>query len=288
MNLDFVSNNSFISDIAFDGVRKMLSQDFNRIYHLDLHGNVRKNPKLSGTTHNVFGIQVGVGITIAIRNTQSSECFLKYYRVPEHWRKTEKLAFLQEKGNISNIDWLTLQPDKKFTWITDGLRPEFTTFLPIGSRNAKAIHTLIEGGENIGAIFKTYSPGAQTNRDSWMYDFDAHKLAAKASAMIETYNAELSRWVRAGVPKNIDSFVLGDETKIKWCSRLKEYFKRKIEARFSEKAIRHSLYRPFTRQFLYFDHMMTHRPGMFSKVFPTSRIEAENIVICVPSIGNHS
>ncbi len=38
-----------------------------RFIILILHGNVRKNPKLSGTTHNVFGIQVGVGITIAIR-----------------------------------------------------------------------------------------------------------------------------------------------------------------------------------------------------------------------------
>ncbi len=62
-----VSNNSFVDQIAFDGMRKHLLKDFTEIYHLDLHGNVRKNPKLSGTTHNVFGIQVGVGITIAAR-----------------------------------------------------------------------------------------------------------------------------------------------------------------------------------------------------------------------------
>jgi predicted helicase len=68
----FVSNNSFVDQLAFDGMRKHLLQDFNHIYHLDLHGNVRKNPKLSGTTHNVFGIQVGVGITIAIRNSSKS------------------------------------------------------------------------------------------------------------------------------------------------------------------------------------------------------------------------
>ena len=63
----FVSNNSFVDQIAFDGMRKHLLQDFNRIDHIDLHGNVRQNPKLSGTTHNVFGIQVGVGITLAIK-----------------------------------------------------------------------------------------------------------------------------------------------------------------------------------------------------------------------------
>ncbi len=42
----YVSNNSFIDQIAFDGMRKHLLKDFNQIYHLDLHGNVRKNPKL--------------------------------------------------------------------------------------------------------------------------------------------------------------------------------------------------------------------------------------------------
>jgi predicted helicase len=281
-----VTNNSFVDQIAFDGMRMHLGKDFNQIYHLDLHGNIRKNPRLSGTIHNVFGVQIGIGITIAIRNTKDPECFLKYYRVPENWRKIEKLTFLQEKVSIANIDWLTLQPDKKFTWITNGLQTEFGTFLPIGSRNAKATRPLADGSGDIEAIFKTYSPGAQTNRDNWMYDFDSHKLTIKASAMIETYNAELSRWIRAGIPKNIDNFVLNDETKIKWCSRLKEYFVRKVEARFRENAIRHSLYRPFTRQFLYFDNIMIHRPGMFSKVFPTLKSESENRVICVPSVGN--
>ena len=63
----FVSNNGFVDQIAFDGMRKHLAQDFERIDHIDLHGNVRRNPKLSGTTHNVFGIQVGVGITLAVK-----------------------------------------------------------------------------------------------------------------------------------------------------------------------------------------------------------------------------
>src|SRR5258708_11890267 len=81
----YVSNNSFVDQIAFDGMRKHLLQDFTRIYHIDLHGNVRQNPKLSGTTHNVFGIQVGVGITIAIRSSSHTDHRLYYSRVPEDW-----------------------------------------------------------------------------------------------------------------------------------------------------------------------------------------------------------
>jgi predicted helicase len=48
-------------------MRKNLERDFGEIYVLDLGGNVCKNPKLSGTTYNVFGIQLGVSINIFVR-----------------------------------------------------------------------------------------------------------------------------------------------------------------------------------------------------------------------------
>src|SRR5947209_8875414 len=41
----FVSNNSFIEQIAFDGMRKHLLEDFTQVYHVDLHGNVRIDRK---------------------------------------------------------------------------------------------------------------------------------------------------------------------------------------------------------------------------------------------------
>ncbi len=67
----FVTNGSFIDGIAFDGMRKNLEKDFDSVYVLDLGGDVRSNPKLSGTTHNVFGIQVGVSVNIFVRKRQS-------------------------------------------------------------------------------------------------------------------------------------------------------------------------------------------------------------------------
>jgi predicted helicase len=66
----FVNNNSFVMEKTFDGMRKELEKDFDLIYVLDLGGNVRKNPKLSGTTHNVFGIQVGVSINLFVRKSK--------------------------------------------------------------------------------------------------------------------------------------------------------------------------------------------------------------------------
>jgi predicted helicase len=45
----FVSNNSFVDQLAFDGMRRHLLKDFDSIDHVDLHGNVRRSPKISGT-----------------------------------------------------------------------------------------------------------------------------------------------------------------------------------------------------------------------------------------------
>ena len=95
----FVTNNSFLEAVAFDGMRKHLATDFDAIYILDLGGNVRKNPKLSGTTHNVFGIQVGVSINLLVKKNgkEDSQVEMFYTRVDEFWRKEAKYRYLEEK-----------------------------------------------------------------------------------------------------------------------------------------------------------------------------------------------
>ena len=154
----FVTNNGFLDGIAFDGMRKHLAQDFDAIYILDLGGNVRKNPKLSGTTHNVFGIQVGVSINFFVKKgaikKESSPTEIFYARVDEFWRKEEKYHHLDSKEHYQNIDWERITPDNRHTWLTEGLHAEFDTFIPIGTKAAKATKDAAEG-----VIFKTYSVG---------------------------------------------------------------------------------------------------------------------------------
>jgi predicted helicase len=278
-----VTNNSFVDQIAFDGMRKHLLEDFTTIYHLDLHGNVRHNPKISGTSHNVFGIQVGVGVTIAIRRSSSTTRGLYYYRVPEDWRRERKLWLLAHAGSAESVEWRQLTPDRQHTWLTEGLRPEFAQFLSTGDSESKS-----SSGDDAETIFKLYSLGANTNRDAWVYGFDDEQLAQRIRGFIETYNAELSRWIRAGSPKDIDSFVLADETKIKWSSRLKEHFARRVEARYVPSHLRTGLYRPFTREYTYFDPILTHRQGLLPFIFPTPASETENTVICVSAIGHRA
>ncbi|MGH2493194.1 MAG: type ISP restriction/modification enzyme [Ktedonobacteraceae bacterium] len=282
-----VTNNGFLDGIAFDMFRKCLAEEFTHIYHVDLGGNARKHGG-----GNVFGIMVGVGITILVRkregiNSPDKPANIMYHKVINEQSSIEKLITISKTSSIYQLECQTLQPDDRFTWITENLQSEFDAenFVPIGTKEAKA--SRLEGikGTEVKTIFKTYSPGVQTNRDSWMYDFDASKVAHKAQQMIETYNSELSRWIRAGCPKDIDNFVLSDASKIKWSSRLKECFQRKIEASFKPSAIRNALYRPFIHEYLYFDKMMTHRQGLFPTFFPAPFAETENGVICVAGVG---
>ncbi len=115
----FVTNNGFLDGVASDGMRKHLADDFDAIYMLDLGGNVRKNPKLSGTTHNVFGIQVGVSINFCVRKrgTTRSESEIFYARVDELWRKEEKYRYLDAQESYQRIEWKPITPDNRYTWL---------------------------------------------------------------------------------------------------------------------------------------------------------------------------
>ncbi len=275
----YISNNSFIDQLAFDGMRKHLLKDFNQIYHLDLHGNVRKNPKLSGTTHNVFGIQVGVGITVAARISNNPSRKLYYYRVPEFWRKTEKLKFIKEKGSVDNVTWQELLPDERNNWITEGLQRDFTSFLPIGTKEAKSAHQA-----SVQTLFKTYSLGVSTNRDSVVYDFDYQNLKTKVEFFMENYNAEISRWIRSGRTKDIDGFVSYD--KIKWSRNLKRDLQAERYAHFTTSAIRKSLVRPYVSKWLYYANTMIDERGTTNSFFPIASNEEENRVICLSGISS--
>ena len=280
----FVTNNGFLDGIAFDGMRKHLAQDFDTIYILDLSGNVRKNPKLSGTTHNVFGIQVGVSINFFIKKSEKSESTQIFYaRVDEYWRKEQKYQFLESKQHYQNIQWQQITPDKRHTWLTEGLHAEYDTFIPMGSKKAKA-----EKGLAVDVIFKTYSNGVKTNRDAWTYNFTRNILTENINIMIETYKAEIARWSqRTDRDTNIDNFVSSDDTKISWSDGLKRKVKAGKLTEYSEKNIRISLYRPFTKSNLYFDRMLTERTYVFPSIFPISEIEVGNQIICVTGIGSN-
>jgi predicted helicase len=238
----FVSNNGFLDQIAFDGMRKHLSQDFERIDHVDLHGSVRRNPKLSGTTHNVFGIQVGVGITLAVKKSGATPR-LRYHRVPEMWRKSEKLEFLA-KGDVP---WETLTPDERYTWIVPGHADEYSKFQPITE------------------VFNLRSLGVSTNRDSVVYDWCRDTLASRVGRFVADYNAEVYRHKvdpHADWPDHVN-----------WSRDLKLDVNRGRLAEFDDKKIVSALYRPFSKRWLFFDRILN------EEVYQWPKIDGRTIVV---------
>jgi predicted helicase len=275
-----VSNNSFIDQLAYDGMRKHLLKDFTQIYHIDLHGNVRRNPKLSGTTHNVFGIRVGVGITVAVRRNRAAAATISFHRVPEDWRKEQKLSWLARKRDVSGGAWKTPTTAAGGSWSTPEDASGFGGHLPIATKQARR-----KRGSFPGVIFGDFSRGIETCRDEWTYDFHASALESKVRVLVENYNAEVDRWRRAGKPEDVDNFVTYDATRIKWCSRLKEAFRREVGAEFKSDRMRVSLYRPFTKCFVYVDPILTHRRGLFPEAFPNPAAEKENRLITTTDVA---
>jgi predicted helicase len=224
----FVSNNGFLDQIAFDGMRKHLARDFQRIDHIDLHGNVRRNPKLSGTTHNVFGIQVGVGITLAVRK-KNAGWRLRYHRVPETWRRGEKLEFLADH----QISWTALSPDANNSWLIPEHASEYERLAPVTG------------------LFSLWTVGVGTNRDSVVIDWDHERLASRVKRFVAGYNTEVHRH-RADPDADWPD-------QIKWSEGLKLNVEREALVNFAEDKIVPCLYRPFTRRLLFFDRILIER-----------------------------
>jgi predicted helicase len=290
----YVNNDSFVAEKSFDGMRRHLAKDFDLIYVLELGGNVRKNPTLSGTTHNVFGIQVGVSINLFIRlpkkDGENRRAKIRYHAVPVDWRREQKYDFLKQAGSIANVKWRVLHPDEKDNWLTNKNDAEFAEFVPLGDKkNYKARSNL-----GLPTIFRTYSLGVSTNRDSVVYDFDAEQLAKRIEQFADDYNAELDRWrKKAKPPKDpkqlityIDNFVSYD--RIKWSRNLKRWFRQQQEMVVNPGAMRESLYRPFTKMQLHFQRMIVDEVATVGEFFPSPKSLEENRVILIPSAGGRS
>ena len=276
-----ITNNSFIDARQFDGLRQCLVEEFDTLYLLNLGGNIRKGQPGDS---NVFGIQVGVSINFLVKtkkHTGASQ--ILYTDEAAALPKERTFQFLADCAHVGNVTWRKIQPNARQMWLTEGLRDDFETFIPMGTKAAKAAKGAAEG-----TIFKTYSLGVSTNRDAWAYDFSPEKLTENMTRMIEFYNAETSRWERRTDRQiSINDFVSQERRKIKWTARLKAAVEKGTQVEFSPEKIRLSLYRPFTKSHLYFDRLMNQRVHVFPSIFPTPETEQENRVICVSGTASN-
>jgi predicted helicase len=287
--IGFVSGSGFIEKPAMDGMRKCLADEFSSLYIINLRGDIRKNMLSKGAAkegQNIFGSgsMTGIAISILVKNPDRNTVGqIHYYDIGDDLKSEEKLSKLSGLENIAsnpNFDWVQLTPNSHHDWINH--RDEsFLKHISIGDKKDQTSST----------IFENYSLGINSNRDNWVYDFSKKSVESKMIQTIDFYNAEIFRFqAEYGTSRNsgidADKFASNDESKIKWSSSLRQDFLRQKVGEFNSRQITTAMYRPFIKQWLYFDGMFNHRVGQFTKIFPTSRVK--NLVICVTGKGSRN
>jgi predicted helicase len=256
--LAFITNRSFIDSRTFDGFRAIAAKEFNEIRIVDLGGDVRANPKLSGTTHNVFGIQTGVAISFMVKRAKQKGCRIFYASRPEMEMAEEKLTFLHN-ARISDMAFEEVVPDAKHNWI-NLTSNDFESLMPLASKEAKAAKTAVKER----TIFKLFSLGVVTSRDEWVYDDSRERLHKKTQWLINSYNADVQR-----LNANIDREKLAEhlDGSIKWSRAVKNDLKAGVRYEFSERRCVSAQYRPFVKAHMYFDMRLNEMQYMTTRLF---------------------
>lgn len=282
--LTFVSNRSFIESRTFDGFRKTVCDEFSDIYVVDLGGDVRANPRLSGGKHNVFGIQTGVAISFLVKRTASSAKGAKrkasarvfYSRRPELETAEEKLVFLSN-NRMRDMDFDEVEPDTNGNWV-NLTHNDFETLLPLGNKETKAAKTAAKER----SIFKIYSLGVATNRDDWVYDFSKENLGKKVQHLIGVYNADVNRLgLKGGDKKIVDEL----NYTIKWTRSVKRSLTKGVCFQFEPSKIVIANYRPFVKLWMYRDNGLNEMPNLTPRIFGNGDRQNPAIVIMGDSSG---
>jgi predicted helicase len=278
----YVSNSSFIDGYAMDGLRKCLTDEFTSIYCFNLRGNARTSGEQRRMEKgNVFGegTRTPVAITLLIKNPEKKgKCQLFYNDIGDYLNREEKLKIISDYCSIKGIGWQKLTPNKKNDWINQR-DPAFDKFIPLGDKS----------GEQAKTIFNIYSGGVKTNRDAWTCNFSKQKLFENMSKMIDFYNKqvnsfkELSRVHIANKQPNVEQFVDNDPKKISWSGELKNDLAHFINHKYNSESIAQGVYRPFCKQWVYFNKDFNNRVYQMPKIFPNEQLN--NLVIYISGIG---
>jgi len=284
--IGFVSNASFIDSKSADGLRKCLAEEFSSVYVFHLRGNARTSGELRRQEKdNVFGqgTRTPIAISILIKNPDAAEHGQIYmHDIGDYLNREDKLARIKAFKSISGIKkangWQPITPDKYYDWVgqRDG---SFSAFISLGEKKDKSAVT----------IFEKYSRGVETSRDAWCYNFSEKILTNSMQKTIAFYDAEVKRYEATceGLKKNnypeINSFLKFDSTQISWGRALKNDLSRFVKHLFNKNSITQVTYRPFTKQWMYFNKYFNNMVYQMPRIFPDAT--AKNRVICVTGLG---
>ncbi len=290
--LGFVVNGSFIDSKSGDGFRKSVAKDFAHLYVLNLRGNARtsgEERRKEGDGIFDSGSKATIAIIFFVKDKSVQNSAIHYYEVEDYLKREAKLHLLAGFENLESVPFKEITPNDKGDWINqreDG----FEKLIPL-KRDKKRQNP---------SVFDINFGGVVSGRDPWVYNFSPDALMHSVQKCIDTYNADLKRFnahfreafkqrtkgvKSAELYKHLnDQEITTDKTKIAWTRALKqEFIKNKNLQESHEKCIRLAMYRPFNKQWLYWDKDLNKAQYQLKKLFPDK--DAQNVVINT-GVGN--
>lgn len=247
--VSFVVNGSFIDSNTTSGVRKSIYEEFNHVYIYNLRGDQRtsgEQSKKEGGKIFGSGSRTPIAIIILIKD-ESSKHNIYYKDIGEYLSREEKLSIIAKNESVKNIEWKNIIPDKNNDWINQ--------------RD--------ENYEKYDSIMETFIQkiiGVSTNRDAWVYGFNKNKTIEKANTMISNYNNNIIQ-VRESTNHYSKDNRNMNSSEIKWTVNLTKRFEKGEIITLNDENIELSMYRPFTKKWLYYDKNMVERPGKSKGLF---------------------
>ncbi len=283
----FVVNGSFIDSKSADGFRKCVAKEFSHLYVLNLRGNQRTSGEVSRKEGGkIFdsGSRATVAIVFFVKDKSTPNNTIFYYEVEDYLKREAKLNLLAGFENLESVPFKEITPNDKGDWINQR-NDDFEKLIPL-KRDKKL--------KIFDTIFDLNSNGVASGRDPWVYNFSPNALMQSVQKCIDTYNADLKRFneryreafkqrtkgIKSGdLYKHLnDKEITTDKTKIAWVQNLKtQLIKGKKLDDFSQEKISVSLYRPFNKQYFYYERELAWSFYSMKKIFPDK--DAQNVVI---------
>ena len=272
----FVTNAGFLEAHTTDGLRKCLADEFDKIFVFHLRGNQRTSGERSRKeAGKIFGSgsRAPIAITLFVKNGSRESAEILWHDIGDYLSREQKLEIVTRFGSINgitaNANWQAITPDKHNDWV-DQRDESFGTLPEIFSNT------------NSG-IFSTKTSGLQTNRDVWCQNGCKDSLLKNVKRLLKTYAADV-KVISESDEENIENLITTDESKIKWTRGLLRSATNHEKVEFDESCARRILYRPFFKQWLYFDKTLNEYTNKFPIIFPTR--SSPNRVIVVSGKSN--
>lgn len=276
----FITGSGWLEKNAYAGFRKSLEKEFSSIYVLNLRGDIRGRAKEAAKREgqNIFDIITGVAITILVKNSDSEiNSNINYYCIDDYLSKKEKLTLLKNFKSILNVDNSVIIPNIDSDWINQRT-DAYGALLPIAPDK--------KFNSKTSSFFLTYAVGVGTNRDAWVYNHSIHNLKSNMKSFVDFYNKQRVSFQDAKIIKSnlkVENFISNDSTKIKWTRSLKNQLKKNNLIVYNDNCTQISTYRPFNKQYVYFDKNVIESPGLSDQFFPNKN--AQNLIISIPGTG---